>query len=136
MFCQETVEELLKLVKANKKFPSVLMVFPAEISEGKEFFDRFWPEARAVSDPKGDLYRILGVKRASLRQMFGPGVWFRAVQAMKAGYTPGKVIGNPWLLPAMYLVRNGEIKWSWAFKNIGDQPMFEQIFKTIKEEDQ
>ena len=94
------------------------------MTEGREFFDEFWPEARAVSDPKGEIFSAMGVSRASLRQIFGPGVWVKALQAMKKGYRPGRAIGNPWLLPGIFLVENGSIRWQWRFKNIGDHPDF------------
>ena len=59
--------------------------------------------------------------------MFGPGVWIRAVQAMKKGYYPGRTVGNPWLLPGVFLMREGKVLLSWQYRNIGDQPDFSAI---------
>ncbi|UCF36387.1 MAG: AhpC/TSA family protein [Acidobacteriota bacterium] len=92
-----------------------------------EFFDESWPEARAVSDPDGRLFEGMKVNRVSLRQMFGPGVWVRAVQAWRKGYRGRFPIGNPWLLPGIFLVRRTEVLWKWRFENIGDHPEFSRI---------
>lgn len=131
MFCQETVEELRRVVSKRPDYLPILFFFPAEVAEGVEFFDDFWPEARAVSDPQGEFYRLFGVSRASLRELFGPGVWMRAYQAMKKGNRGKLPIGNPWLLPGLFIVRFGEIVWRWKFKNVGDHPDFAQITRLV-----
>jgi hypothetical protein len=111
----------------DSSFPPVLFIFPADLDEGREFFDEFWPEARAVSDPKAELFKAMGVNRASLRQLFGPGVWIRAMQARQAGASQRGIIGNPWLMPGMFLVREDHILWQWRYRNVGDHPDLDQV---------
>jgi hypothetical protein len=66
----------------------------------------------------------MGIRRASLREMIGPGVWIRGLQAMRKGYIPGRTVGNPWLLPGIFLLRENRVLLSWEYRNIGDQPDF------------
>ena len=35
--------------------------------------------------------------RSFLKENFGPVVWLWDIGALKAGYVPGRIIGNPWL---------------------------------------
>jgi hypothetical protein len=123
------------LAEGNLSSPDVLFVFPATVEEGADFFNEFWPEARGVSDPNGHLYQGMGVSKASLREMFGPGVWLRFLKAKRKGHSVGKVVGNPWLLPGLFLVHKGEICWSWRCRNIADHPDFSAI-PGLKESDE
>lgn len=69
----------------------------------------------------------MGISRAGLRQLFGPSVWLQAMQARRKGYRQRRIVGNPWLLPGMFLVRDGEILWQWRFRNVGDHPDFDEL---------
>lgn len=86
-----------------------------------------WPEARAISDPDGQLYRKLGVSKAGLREILGPGVWLKALRAIRKGYSPKRPVGNPWLLPAVFLTRGHQILKQWHARHIGDHPDFRGI---------
>jgi hypothetical protein len=132
VFCQETVAELHSLADTLTRFPEILFVFPASRDEGEEFFNSIWPEARAVSDPGAKLFSMFEVSRASLRQLFGPGVWLNAIQAARAGYKLGRrPIGNPWLLPGMFLITPERIRWRWKFRNVGDHPDFDRLVELL-----
>jgi hypothetical protein len=117
--------------KETNPIPS-LFVYPADLAEGEEFFNEFWPEARAVSDPEGRLFAALGISRASLRQIFGPSVWRELGRARQRGYRGSRIIGNPWLLPGLFLVRNREIVWRFIYSNIGDHPDFDEVLAQIQ----
>jgi hypothetical protein len=67
------------------------------------------------------------VSRASLRQIFGPSVWGRLREARAKGYRGRFPIGNPWLLPGMFLLRSREIVWQYTYRHIGDQPDLSEI---------
>jgi len=105
----------------------VLFVYPATAADGDEFFDRFWPAARAVADPEGILFAAFGVSRASLRQIFGPTVWGRLREARAKGHRGRFPIGNPWLLPGMFLVCSGRVLWQHTYRHIGDYPNLSQV---------
>ena len=112
MFCQEAVEEVRVAFDADPAYPPVLFVHSATTEEAREFFDAFWPEARVVSDPEKNLYTGFDLKSASLREMFGPGVWLRALSAVSSGHRPRGMIGNVWLMPGIFFVRGTEVLWS------------------------
>lgn len=120
-------------METEPSFPKVVLAFPASLEEGQEFFDRLWPEARAIADEHGRLYEMFGLSRASLKEMFGPGVWLKALKTMRSGYSPGRPIGNPWLMPGVFLVREGLILRRWESRNIGDNPDFGELFLSLSE---
>jgi len=127
MFCEEAVTELRESVRDNPDYPEVLFIYPASRPEGEEFFGSAWPEARAISDAEGRLYKDFGVSKAKLREVLGPGVWFTGLRALRKGYSPKRPVGNPWLLPAVFLVRGGAILREWKAQHIGDNPDFKGI---------
>lgn len=112
---------------SDPAYPPVLFVHPATTGEAKDFFDEFWPEARAVSDPDGRLYKGFRLENASLKEMFGPGVWLKALQAIGKGHSIRKPVGNVWLMPGIFYIQAGTILWSWRYRNIGDHPDFQEL---------
>lgn len=110
---------------ADPAYPPVLFVHPATTEEARDFFDEFWPEARAVSDFQGRLHSGFDLRSGSLRELFGPGVWLKALQAARKGHSfMRKPVGNVWLMPGIFYVKGPAVLWSWRYRNIGDHPDF------------
>jgi hypothetical protein len=63
--------------------------------------------------------------------MFGPGVWLKALQAMKKGHSIRMPVGNLWLMPGIFYVKGEELLWSWRYRNIGDHPDFESLPRSV-----
>jgi hypothetical protein len=97
------------------------------VAEGKEFFRRYWPEARAVADASKRFHVAFGVGQGGKRQMFGPGVWFAGARAALKGHIAGRATGDPWTMPGLFLVKGDAILWRHAFRHAGDHPDFARI---------
>ena len=95
--------------------------------EGQRFFDDRWPEARAVSDPAKELYHLMGLARGTLRQLFGLSVVRRGLQARSEGHSVGKVVGDPWMMPGWFLVKEGRIAWDYRGEHAGDHPNYDDL---------
>ncbi len=108
-------------------YPEILLFHQGTVDQGRQFFSGFWPEARAVSDPDRRIFDALQVKTASLRKLFGPGVWLRALQAARQGYSVGKPVGSPWTMPGTFLVCGDRIVWSHRFDHVADHPDFKAM---------
>lgn len=127
MFSRELVDDLRGL---NDRLPddaSIVFVHQGSVDQGCGFFERLWPEARAVSDPERELYDAFGLGRGSLRQMFGPSVWRRGLEAFVKGHRIGLPVGDPWVMPGMVLVRDGRVTWRHTFTHAGDHPRLEDV---------
>ncbi|NOK57422.1 MAG: hypothetical protein GFH27_549309n157 [Chloroflexi bacterium AL-W] len=92
------------------------------MQEGQAFFDKLWPEARAVSDSALHFYRAFGLARGGLREMFGPEVWLRGAEAALKGHSIGTPVGDPWIMPGAFLIYQHTILWQHTFRHAGDHP--------------
>jgi hypothetical protein len=91
------------------------------------FFGRYWPDARAVADAPKRFYAAFRVRQGGAVEMFGPGVWGAGIRAMLKGNVGGKALGDPWTMPALFLVKEDAILWRHGFRHAGDHPDFSSI---------
>ena len=124
IFCRETVSELRRTCESAPGFPPVLFFFQGTPTEGRVFLRRYWPAARAVADAQKRFYAGLGIGRGGLLQLFGPGVWSAARRARRKGLAQGRPSGDLWMMPGLFIVREGRIVWAHEYAHAGDQPDF------------
>lgn len=122
IFCRETVNDLRAATAADPAYPPVLFVYQEPPELGKPFFDRFWPEARALSDPQRALYRALGVERMGLKEMLHPGVIACSLRAAGKGNVQTKPTADQMQMPGAFLVQGGRILWQHDYAHSGDSP--------------
>ena len=100
--------------------------------QGAGFLDRFWPEARAVSDSGLEFYGDFGLSRGSAGQVLGPGVWRAAVRATLKGNVAGRPVGDVWIMPGMFLVEGDRILWRYDYEHAGDRPDLREVTRTVQ----
>ena len=116
--------KLRELASESPAFPPVLFVFQSGVEEGREFFHRFWPEARAVSDEKLRLFHGFGLGQGTAGQLLGAGVWPAALRAAFRGAFPGTPVGDVRLMPGAFLVEGETVLRSHPYRHSGDHPDF------------
>ena len=102
-------------------FPEVLFVFQGTPAEGVAFFERFWPEARAVADPVRELNAAFELKRGGLGQFLAPGVAVAGLRALVRGNGIGRPVGDVRAMPGLFLIANERVLWSQEFGHIGQR---------------
>jgi hypothetical protein len=123
IFCREMVKDLRRARSEIAGFPAVLYVYQGSPGDGEAFFAKHEPGARAIADLPRRLYDAFGIRRATMGQGFGPMVWSCAIRAAAKGNGVGRPIGDPWMLPGMFLLQPDQsISWSHPFKHVGDHP--------------
>lgn len=127
LFCREMVEDIRQLAATNPGYPPVLFFYQGSVAEGKRFFARHWPEARAVADAGKTFYRAFGIERGGVKEMLGPEVWACGLRAASKGHTGGLPVGDPWMMPGAFLVQGDQIIWRHAFRHAGDHPDFAHL---------
>lgn len=128
IFCREMVKDLAKAKMQNPHFAKVLYVYQGTVADGEAFFLRHSPGAAGIADLPKRLYDAFSIKRATLGQGFGPMVWSCALRAGVKGNGVGKVIGDPWTMPGMFLIQpDGRITWQHHFAHVGDHPDLKTI---------
>ena len=123
MFCRETVQDV-RGASEERTFPPVLFFFQGSVEEGASFFERYWPEARAVSDPEKFFYGAFGIGRGRIGQLLGPRVIAAGFRAAFKGNWIGRPVGDPRVMPGLLLVENDRIVWRHDFEHAGDHPDF------------
>jgi len=126
-FCRETVSDLRRLAAEQPAYPPVLFVFLGTPDEGREFFGRYWPQARAIADGPKRFYRAMGLRRATLNQLMGLQVWTCGFRALAKGHFMGKPVGDPWIMPGAFLVHGRDVLWCHPFAHQGDNPDWSTI---------
>ncbi len=127
MFCRETVSDLRAASESVPGYPEVLFVFQGSPTEGRAFMRRYWPQARAIADPERRLYGAFGLERGSLVQTLGPAVWRARRRAAAKGHENGPAMGDIWMMPGVFLVREQSVAWTHRYRNAADHPEFARI---------
>jgi hypothetical protein len=126
MFCREMVRDVRGAAE-QPGYPPVLFFFQGSVDEGRTFFNEYHPDARAVADLPKKFYTALGLRRATLGQMIGIQVWTCGFRALAKGNFVGKVVGDPWIMPGVFLVHGGDILWAHHFEHQADHPDWASI---------
>ena len=125
-FCRETVADLREAASAPG-FPPVLFFFQGVPIEGRAFLRRYWPGARAVSDPELFFYEAFGLQRGSLLQLFGPAVFRAGRRARGKGHENGSRSGDIFRMPGAFLVERERVVWQHQYRHAGDHPDFRSL---------
>jgi hypothetical protein len=104
-----------------------VFVYQGTVGEGVAFFGRHWPGARAVADAPRRLYAAFGIGTGRTRDLFGPAVWLAGARAALKGNGVGKPVGDPWVMPGLFLVKGDAILWRHVFRHAGDHPDFARL---------
>ena len=106
----------------NPDLPQVVFVHQGSVEEGEGLLARLWPEAMAISDSDLVLFSHFSLGRGPLGQILGPRTWGSALRALLKGHFVGRPIGDPLVMPGVFLAHGERILWSHAFAHIGDLP--------------
>jgi peroxiredoxin len=128
-FCREAVSDLARTRAAIEEHAALVVVHLASPSEGTTVLARAGLETVPhVSDPKGRLYEAFGLERGSLRQLFGPAVVKRGVEAgIFGGHGIGLLAGDGLRMPGVFLVHRGEVLRSFVHRNAGERPTYADL---------
>ena len=76
----------------------------------------------SVADPSRALYKRLGLRRATLWQLLAPKIWWTSFKSILEGYLPGRVKGDLFQLPGAFLIHQGQVIRSHAYRDASDRP--------------
>ena len=127
IFCREAIGDLRQASEGPPGYPSVLFFAQARPTEIRAFLRRYWPSARAISDPELSLYDAFGVGRASFLQALGPAVLRASSRARAKGHEGGPRSGDIWRMPGVMLADRESILWSYEPQHAADHPDFASI---------
>jgi len=79
------------------------------------------------SDPGCLLYRAFGLKRGSLRQLFGLKVVARGVRGLFAGHGIGMLQGDGFRMPGTFVLKDGKLVSEFYAQTAADRPSYVEI---------
>lgn len=130
-FCREALTDLARARPSfhERGVQLVLVHMGPEDESARQFFDSFGvSDVPRISDPGRGLYRALGLRRGSLGQLFGPGVWARGFRAgIIDRHLVGKLVGDGFQMPGVFLVQRRRVVSSFVHRTAADRPEYEAI---------
>ncbi len=130
-FCREWLAELRQAGSTDPSFPATLYFHLGNKEQGDAFFSAQAPEARAIADPKGYFYNALGVPKAPKRQLLDPRVWACGIRASRGGHKAGRPVGDPFVMPGLFLVEGDRVTWSFIPGHMGGLPNVADIPRPV-----
>lgn len=131
LFCQEALRDISER-KDQLSYNKIKVVFVhmAENEVANEFFEKYSLSGyEHISDPECKLYNTFGLGKGSFSQLFGLSTWIRGYQISrsKRHHMAGKVIGDSFQMPGIFLLNKGEIIDSYIHKSASDRPDYEKF---------
>lgn len=126
---------MLDLRRARERHPDlprVVLVHQGTVAEGEALLAKRWPDATAISDPELALYHAFGLGRGRVGQLLGAGPWMAGVRALTKGHFVGKPVGDPWIMPGLFLCKDDRILWRHAFAHAGDLPPEDRLVDSVR----
>jgi hypothetical protein len=136
-FCREALEQLHQINSKFRQASAEIHLVHMGPAEGSDFakWVRRYPEAsewNLTSDPGRSLYVRMGLSRGNFRQIFSPQNFLRALRVGVFGLKGvGALEGDGFMMPGVFVWKNGELIFSWKASIAAEQFPFEKILEKV-----
>jgi hypothetical protein len=124
-FCRQALDDLRRARArlAELKVQPVLVHMGTDQESLKLFQDYDVQDVPRISDPGCELYRAYGLGRGGASQVLGPSVWWRGLKAaVFQRHGIGRLVGDGFQMPGVFLIRDGKIVAESRHQTSGDRP--------------
>ena len=123
-FCREALADVARQREAiEREGVQIALVHMGDEASAAEFFAEYGlGDLPRISDPDRTLYASLGLQRGRLRQLFGLKVWLRGIAASLKGHRVGKLMGDGFQMPGVFLIDNGRVAKAFRHATAADRP--------------
>lgn len=123
-FCREALADLAeRRADIEAAGARIVLVHQGPPDEAAMLFARYGlGDVDHVTDADRDLYRALGLRRGTMRQLLGPSVWWRGFTALLHGHRPGRLRGNGLQMPGAFLISDGQLVRAFRHETAADRP--------------
>lgn len=108
----------------------MLLVGQGTPRDADEFFASRWSEARVVSDEQRELYGAFDLARATVTQLFAPGVFGAFWKNRRHGV--GLPVGDALLLAGAFAVDGGRVFAEHRSANPADHPDWRELLELVR----
>jgi len=129
VFCRETLDEISKISQHGQlEDYNLVLVHMSHDMDARKLFGKYdLGSVSRISDRDQLLYRAFGLKRGNFIQLFGPKNWVRGISAMFSGNFQGKVDGDGFQMPGIFIIYRGEVIKSFIHKSASDRPDYNEL---------
>lgn len=129
IFCREAMGDLQRTRKSIESAGVRLALVHMGDDSGFEPIAKSYglDDVARISDPDRRLYRALDLRRGGLTQLFGPRVWIRGLTAMRRGSRVGRLVGDGFQMPGVFLISHGRVVREYRHATAADRPSYEEI---------
>jgi len=128
-FCREALADLRdRRAALEREGVQVALVHMSSDDEARAMFAKYTLEDVArISDQERVLYRAFGLRRGTFRQLLAPKLWVRGLGATLRGHRVGRLMGDGFQMPGVFLVEEGRVVRSFVHETAGDRPDYEAL---------
>lgn len=129
-FCREALADVAaQREEIDASGSDVVFVHMGDGAQGEAMLERYGLEgAHHVSDPEQRFFKAFELARGSLMQLFGPRMWWRGVRAgVFDGHWVGRLVGDGFQMPGVFLVERGEVTRSFRHRDAADRPDYRAL---------
>lgn len=133
-FCREAMADIKRQRAELERRVKVVFVHQApEDAANAAFFEAAGVgDVPRVSDPERRLYAAMGLRRGSLWAVFGPYIWLRSMQAMLTGRKLGRMIGDVFQMPGVFVVSDGRVVGEYRHRSQADRPDYAGVACAVR----
>lgn len=123
-FCREALADLgRQRAEIERRGTRIALVHMSPAGEFEQLLAGYGLTGVAhISDPRKRVYQAFGLGRGNLLQLFGPNLWMRGFQAMADGHGVGKLQGDGFQMPGLFVLEDGKITQRYIHRDAGDRP--------------
>jgi len=122
-FCREALSDVsAQRARIEASGADIALVHMGQ-QEPDELLERYGlSDLPRFRDPQCVLYDTFGLRTGNPLQLFGPGVWWRAVRAWRRGHGIGSLDGDGFRLGGVFVVRRGKVILARRLTSAADRP--------------
>ena len=133
-FCRETLAELqTRRAEIEARGAKIVLVHMIQNDAAAEmFFARYrLHDVPRVNDSAQTVYRLFGLKRGTISEVMGVGLWWRGIKSILVrGHVPGIPKGDIFQLPGAFLVQDGRVVREFKSPNSVEHPNYVEFAAT------
>lgn len=130
-YCRKTLKTFSEYFNSNRPVVfSPLFIHMSTKDDGSKILSKYNLDGKAhISDVDKELYDLFSIKQGSVLQLFGPSVLTSGVKDVFK-YGLGKLKGDGFQMPALFVVDENGIQKSYRYKTIADEVDFKNFLES------
>jgi len=129
-FCREALSDISEQRQSIEASGArIVLIHMGTEEHAAQYFQHYGlQDVPRISDPNQALYRAFGLGRGSLMNLFGPKVLLRGFHAaVLKGHGIGRLVGDGFQMPGVFLVFHGEVLRSYRHQSAADRPHYSRF---------